>query len=177
MWSKDLPGIYHAYDIAASLGYNNYDKDPRRQLRHHQNEFLVSPSIWADDYRVLAIFNASSTEQAVDFHIPGFHSSTIIQCNFARSISTVGNAPTNLSHASYELQKEIYSLTGVYNDIRLYALVLAICGTSYQWESWDRELVITIYCFSYTAKWSFQQGRWKEAEELKVRVMETRKRE
>ena len=145
VWSKDLPGVYDAYDVASQLEYNDGSSDHRKRLNVHRDEFLVSPGICAEDYRILAIFQASSIETYLNFAIPGLQSRARVPSTFARTILAAPNLSTQGEKATYELQMEMYSHTGVEDPRKLYALVLSICGESYSWESKGGITTITNY--------------------------------
>jgi len=65
IWAEDLHYLYQAEDIATTLGYNDSGQDRRRRLRNHWHEYLVWGGIFADDYRILAVFRGDGPERSV----------------------------------------------------------------------------------------------------------------
>lgn len=60
IWSKGLPNVYDAFEVAEWLGFEERSQDKRRRLEHHRDEYLVLGEISADEYRILAVFDGRS---------------------------------------------------------------------------------------------------------------------
>lgn len=157
VWSKDLPRVYNAYDVARQLQYTNYHSgDPRRQLDHHLDEFLICHSIHADEYRILAIFYGNISEEFVSFSLQDLQHVTSVPSNFAQSITTKTNT-REVKDATDELRLEMYSLTRVQGDSKFYPLVLSIGDIPYRLLSNGNITTITYLSPLCSLQWYFQR--------------------
>jgi hypothetical protein len=119
IWAEDLHYLYQAEDIATTLGYNDSGQDRRRRLRNHWHEYLVWGGIFADDYRILAVFRGDGPERSV------------LLCSLTNSVAAnlPGDFASNaaLQDVSEELLIEIYSCTGV-KDVYKHNILVAYIG-------------------------------------------------
>lgn len=128
IWSRDLFGVYDAESVATELGYFDTGSDRRRMVRNHRDEYLVDGGIAADEYCVLAVFEGSGPDRNVVFECPGMYRiSTTIRGGFFS-----GNKSDNTLR---DLEEEIYSHSGVRNDLKRDELVKSISGGFYNFPS------------------------------------------
>ncbi|BCR83531.1 uncharacterized protein ACHE_10933A [Aspergillus chevalieri] len=120
VWVEHLSGVYSAEEVAARLGYSDTGLDRRRKLWQHRDEYLVEGGIVADEYRVLAIFEGGGPERNVVFACPFYDISTTIPSGFFP-----GRRSNN---ALEDIEYEIYSHSGVRDDMKRDELVKAITG-------------------------------------------------
>ncbi|KAL4789464.1 hypothetical protein BDV19DRAFT_397021 [Aspergillus venezuelensis] len=121
VWVEHVSGVYSAEKVAARLGYSNTGLDPHRKLWHHRGEYLVKGGIAADEYRILAVFKGGGPEHDVVFKCPFYQISATIPSGFFP-----GRRSNN---ALVEIEDEIYSYSGVHDDMKRDELVKAITRT------------------------------------------------
>lgn len=107
IWSKGLPGVYDAYLVASQLGYHDDGQNPHKRLSNHHDEYLVHRCVWADEYRILALFGGQGEGTNVELHVPGLRlrGTTQIPGTF------MTDAPGRT--ANKKLENEIYVHTGM----------------------------------------------------------------
>ncbi|KAG5747804.1 hypothetical protein H9Q69_009763 [Fusarium xylarioides] len=160
VWLKDLSGVYDAHNIAQRLLDHqgpNSGSDLRRNLDNFREELLARGGIDYTEYRILACFEGDSfeierrsispmlkfPEQRLTVYIP------------RGTLPMYGNS--NLS-VTQQLEYEMLSLTGVRNDVKLCALVLAMCDCGMEMKEENKKMTIkaTEYCGNYLSKFVFR---------------------
>ncbi|KAL4951595.1 hypothetical protein BDW69DRAFT_36653 [Aspergillus filifer] len=121
VWVEHLSGVYSAEKVAARLGYSDTGLDPHRKLWHHRGEYLVEGGIAADEYRILAVFEGGGPEHDVVFECPFYQIPATIPSGFFPG--------RILNNALVDIEDEIYSRSGVRDDMKRDELVKAITGT------------------------------------------------
>lgn len=120
IWAKDLSHVYNAYDVAEAMGYHRDSLDPRRNLAHHMDEYLVWSGIADDDYRLLAIFD-SVTERQVRLGVQGPTGDALIPDGLLKALPDTSPAEC--------LEIVIYCNTGIKGQSQqLVCLTRAILG-------------------------------------------------
>lgn len=120
VWVKGLAGVYSAEEAACRLKYSDTDTDRKRKPWPHRDEYLLDGGIAADDYRVLAVFEGGGPEHDVVFECPLYQITTRVPSGLflgQRSNNTLG-----------DIEYEIYSRSGVHDDMKRDELVKAITG-------------------------------------------------
>ena len=92
------------------------------------DEYLLHGSIGSDDYCILAIFPGTAPATCIKVSLPGLVSDA--QVPIAQS------SPMDFIQF---LCDEMYSLTGVQNDVKLYTLLFAIAAVPVQVERDDTD--------------------------------------
>ncbi|PYH52386.1 uncharacterized protein BO96DRAFT_437954 [Aspergillus niger CBS 101883] len=118
VWVKGLAGVYSAEEAASGLGYSDTGRDRRRKLWHHRDEYLVEGGIAADEYRILAVFEGGGPEHEIVFECPLYRVPAMIPSGFFPGRRS-GNA-------LQDIVDEIYSHSGVFDDMKRDELVKAI---------------------------------------------------
>lgn len=77
----------------------------------HTDEYLVYGGIWADEYRVLAVFSGQNELENVPLEVPGLIGSSTVPA-FTTSVSS----DTARKKLKEMLEQEIYSRTGIYGQ-------------------------------------------------------------
>ncbi|PYH96879.1 hypothetical protein BO71DRAFT_374435 [Aspergillus ellipticus CBS 707.79] len=121
VWVEHLLGVYSAEEVAARLGYSDNGLDPHRKLWHHRDEYLVEGGIAADEYRIITIFKGGGPEHDVVFEYPFYRIQATILSGFFH-----GRRSNNVL---VDIEDEIYSRSGVRDDIKRDQFVKAITGT------------------------------------------------
>jgi hypothetical protein len=121
VWVKDLAGVYSAEEAACRLGYSDTGPDHRRRLSHHRDEYLVEGGIAADEYRILAVFEGGGPERNVVFACRSYQIETTIPRDFFP-----GQRSNN---ALEDIEDEIYSHSGIRDNMKRDELVKAITGS------------------------------------------------
>ncbi|KAK7575396.1 hypothetical protein V3481_017356 [Fusarium oxysporum f. sp. vasinfectum] len=120
VWLKNKPFVYSAYDFAIDHGF------PDDQVRCHEGEYLVYGGIPAEEYRILACFRGDNLlDEELDL-------TPFVSAPWKYRVSIPAGSlpiPANTSGAE-ALKMELYSLTGVLNDLKFFLLVLSLSGYS-----------------------------------------------
>lgn len=105
VWSKGLPFVYDAYEVAKAL-----QRDGGLDSSSHTDEYLIYGRIWADEYRVLAVFSGQNELENVPLEGPSLTGSSTVPDFTTSQVSseTAGNRLEQM------LGQEIYSRTGIY---------------------------------------------------------------
>lgn len=104
VWSKGLPFVYDAYEVAKAL-----ERDGGLDSSSHTDEYLVYGGIWADEYRVLAVFGGQNELENVPLEVPGLIGSSTVPA-FTTNVS----CETARRGLKEMLEQEISSRTGIY---------------------------------------------------------------
>ncbi len=80
VWLKDLPNVYSAYDVAHALQFSG------RQLGQDRDEILVCGGIFADSYRILALFRGILPPEDIAISLPGLRFEVRVPGNFVLGI-------------------------------------------------------------------------------------------
>ncbi|KAF5716358.1 hypothetical protein FMUND_6311 [Fusarium mundagurra] len=160
VWLKDLSGVYDAYNIAQRLLDHqgpNSGSDLRRKLDNFREELLVQGGIDYTEYRILACFQGDSPEIerrpiSPPLKVPEW---SIVVSIPRGTLPIYGNS--NLS-VTQQLEYEMLSLTGVRNDAKLCALVLAMCDWGMEMKEENKKMTIkaTEYYGNYLSKFVFR---------------------
>ncbi|KAK4235006.1 hypothetical protein C8A03DRAFT_46782 [Achaetomium macrosporum] len=121
VWLKGLSAVYDAYDLAASLGIPDSNRD------WHLHEVLVLGGIWADQYRILVRFDGVGEPERALLLFDRFAARPRIPPAFIEGLPKrieLGMAP--LPYATNRLRDAIYSNTGTRDDVKFYELVISI---------------------------------------------------
>ncbi|KAI1424310.1 hypothetical protein F5Y12DRAFT_461847 [Xylaria sp. FL1777] len=120
VWLHGLE-VFDAYKIACHLKCPN--------LAQHMNEYLLHGGIYADQYRILAIFHGSGDLEPVKLSVAGSEFTARLPRDFVRSLVKLpGNTFGNkiLQDITEDVKLEVYSLTGDKGGFRLERLLLSI---------------------------------------------------
>lgn len=121
VWLEDLE-VYDAYQIASNL--------PMGRPEQHLDEFLLHWAIWADSYRILAVFHGNGKLEDVALSLPGWMFEAKIPRGFAQSTNTSQICTRTLRYVTEDFWNELYSLTGARDCVRLGILLRSISGIS-----------------------------------------------
>ncbi|KLO87024.1 uncharacterized protein LW93_12882 [Fusarium fujikuroi] len=140
VWLKDLSGVYDAYNIAQRLVVRQGPNSNSRGINYME-------------YRILACFKGDSLE------IERRSISPLLKFPERELVVSIprGTLPiygiSNLS-ITHQLEYEMLSLTGVRNDAKLCALVLAMCDCEMEMKEENKKMTIkaTEYCGHYMSK-------------------------
>lgn len=120
VWLKGLE-VSDAYNIACNLGMDCPEQ--------HLDEFLLHGAIWADSYRILAVFHGNLELEDVALYGAGWSSEASIPGGFAHCTQTATICRRALGNATEDFRDEICSLTGTGSGNKLESLY-PICGIS-----------------------------------------------
>ncbi|KAF5596244.1 hypothetical protein FPCIR_4166 [Fusarium pseudocircinatum] len=156
VWLKDLSGVYDAYNIAQRL-VARQDPNPSSRLRQNldncRGELLVQGGIDYTEYRILACFQGDSPEIESRSISPllKYPERSLVVSIPRGTLPIYGNS--NLS-VTQQLEYEMLSLTGVRNDAKLCALVLAMCDCGLEMKEENKKMTIkaTEYYGNYLSK-------------------------
>lgn len=118
VWVEGLAGVYSAEEAASRLEYIDTGLGPRKSP--HYEEYLVEGGIAADEYRILAVFEGGGLEHDAVFEYPSYRIQATIP-----SLCFLGRGS---SYALEDIEHEIYSHSGVRDDMKRDVLVEAITG-------------------------------------------------
>ncbi|KAF5617978.1 uncharacterized protein FTJAE_12418 [Fusarium tjaetaba] len=156
VWLKDLSGVYDAYNIAQCLIDHegpSSSSELRPKLAYFRGELLVQGGIDYTEYRILACFKGDSPQierRSISPLLKNPERSLVVSIPRG-TLPIYGNS--NLS-TTQQLEYEMLSLTGVRNDAKLCALVLAMCDCGMEMKEENKKMTIesTEYCGHYMSK-------------------------
>ncbi|RKL47384.1 hypothetical protein BFJ72_g2375 [Fusarium proliferatum] len=156
VWLKDLSGVYDAYNIAQRLVARqgpNSNSHLRWNLDNCRGELLVQGGINYMEYRILACFKGDSLEIERRSISPllKFPEHELVVSIPRGTLPIYGNSNLSITH---QLEYEMLSLTGVRNDAKLCALVLAMCDCEMEMKEENKKMTIKVtdYCGHYMSK-------------------------
>jgi len=119
VWLDGLE-VYDAYDIARHLSMDRPEQ--------HLGEFLLQGTIWADSYRILAMFYGNLPLEDVALSTQGWIFEASLPGGFTRYTQTAIIDTRTPRDVTKDLEDEIYSFTGTRGGVKLDCLLRSICG-------------------------------------------------
>ncbi|KAJ5478640.1 hypothetical protein N7530_004149 [Penicillium desertorum] len=80
LWARDMGHVYKAMTVALSLGYSDTGSDNRRNLRNHEDEYLIGSGV--DEDRILAVFRGGGDLRAITFDGPFYKTTTSVPSEY-----------------------------------------------------------------------------------------------
>ncbi|OAQ96633.1 hypothetical protein LLEC1_07523 [Akanthomyces lecanii] len=147
VWLKGLTGTYDAFDLATNLGFRSTD--------HFLPEILVHGGIFADSYRILTVIRGTQEVTDAALSVEGL----MAMVTLPRELVTGQQASIllgihHLPDFSDRLRDEIYTHTGVRDELKFLLLLLTMANIPHLCES--NGLDTTITCQPHGIGWHFE---------------------